>query len=339
MRRTVLDNKKITFFIVANQRGTPKKLVIPTSWIKIGVFALLVVVISLSVGVVDYFGLLVQSAENKRLKFENKNLETQFQIVEGKLNNLEKNLERIKSFSNKLKLITDVDDDEKRLKLAIGPIPKTGQSLDELNQPLAERVPAAHFSNQDSEFFNKNPSDLEVSDLVIKNSRTYASLAVRIDKAINESELREQNVIDLWELLSERQSLLNSTPSIKPVAGWYTSRFGYRTSPVTGRTQMHAGLDIAAAPGTPIYSPADGVVSYSGYDGGYGQMVTVDHGWGITTRFGHNSKNLVKVGQKVKRWEIIGLVGNTGRTTGPHLHYEVRINDIPVDPSNYILEE
>ena len=110
-------------------------------------------------------------------------------------------------------------------------------------------------------------------------------------------------------------------------------------SPFSGRPVMHSGLDIAASPGAPIHAPADGIVSFAGYDPGYGKLVSIDHGYGVVTRFGHTSAIMVEVGQKVKRRDVIASVGNTGRSTGPHLHYEVRVNNVPVDPSNYVLDE
>ena len=102
---------------------------------------------------------------------------------------------------------------------------------------------------------------------------------------------------------------------------------------------MHAGIDIAAPAGTPVYAPADGVVSYVGFETGYGKLVSIDHGYGVITRFGHNSKIFVEQGQKVHRWDVISAVGSTGRSTGAHCHYEVRIHGIAIDPTNYILSE
>ena len=102
---------------------------------------------------------------------------------------------------------------------------------------------------------------------------------------------------------------------------------------------MHNGLDIAAAPGSPIVAPADGVVSFAGYDPGYGKLVSIDHGYGVVTRFGHTSQIFVEVGQRIRRRDVIAAVGNTGRSTGPHLHYEVRVNSVPVDPYNYVLDD
>ena len=120
--------------------------------------------------------------------------------------------------------------------------------------------------------------------------------------------------------------------------GWYTSKFGMRLDPFTGSKVMHSGLDIAAAPGTPIYAPANGVVSYVGYESGYGNLVTIDHGYGVKTRYAHNSEVTVKYGQQVKRGDKIAAVGSTGRSSGYHLHYEVRVNGVAVNPKDYIIE-
>jgi murein DD-endopeptidase MepM/ murein hydrolase activator NlpD len=121
------------------------------------------------------------------------------------------------------------------------------------------------------------------------------------------------------------------------VDGWKTSSFGYRRSPFTGRRELHKGLDIAAPNGSPIIAPADGVVTYSARKGLMGNMISIKHGYGLLTRYGHLSKMLKKKGEKVERGEIIALVGSTGRSTGPHLHYEVRLNGVPVNPEKYIL--
>jgi len=116
-----------------------------------------------------------------------------------------------------------------------------------------------------------------------------------------------------------------------------TSTFGYRSSPFSGRRELHKGLDIATRSGTPIIAPADGLVVFAGREGGFGNMIIIDHGYGITTRYGHCSSLEVKLGQKVKRGDVIARVGNTGRSTGPHVHYEVAVNGVSVNPSRYIL--
>ncbi len=333
-----MNKKTITLLLVSNRSGVTKRVTLPLSWLKTaGVLSALFAVI-FSVAVVDYVGLLMESVQLKRLKAENARLESQFQLVDGKLNALEKHLERVKSSWTKLKMITNMDDADRSLKLAVGPMAAPGRTVEELNVPVEQRDPAGLAPRDDETFLQSPPLDPAKDEIAVQ-SKDYSSLSIRIDEAIRDSNLREQGILELWESLQGRQSLLLATPSMSPVRGWFTSRFGYRNSPYTGRAMMHQGLDIAASPGTPVYAPADGVISFAGYDSGYGKLVSIDHGYGVITRYGHNSKIFVKVGQQIKRGDLLTAVGNTGQSTGPHLHYEVRINNVPVDPSNYILEE
>lgn len=339
MEKKAQDKKKVTFFIVTNNSGETKKLVLPAAGLKAAILVAGILVLSITAILVDYVGLLAQTIENKRLLAENAVLAKQFSVVEGKLQGLETSLERVKTFTTKLRLITNIEGEDRSLKLAMGANPPPNQPVEEFNQPIEERGEVETLEKQDQDFVQKPILNESAGEMAMENGKDYASLSIRIDKSIKESQLREQSVLDLWESLSERQALLNSTPNIRPAKGWFTSKFGYRISPFTGRTTLHAGLDIAAAPGSPIYAPADGVVTYAGYDEGYGKMVTIDHGYGVSTRFGHNSQVYVQVGQKVSRWDVIASVGNTGRSTGPHLHYEVRVNGIPRDPALYILDD
>jgi len=142
---------------------------------------------------------------------------------------------------------------------------------------------------------------------------------------------------DLINKLEKKKNLLAATPSIKPVNGWITSRFGYRKSPFTGKRSFHSGLDISNRKGTKIIATADGKITFASRKMYYGNLVTIDHGYGKATRYAHLKKILVKRGQKVKRGDVIATLGNTGQSTGPHLHYEVRINGAPINPLKYIL--
>ncbi|MFQ5646471.1 MAG: M23 family metallopeptidase [bacterium] len=128
--------------------------------------------------------------------------------------------------------------------------------------------------------------------------------------------------------VEEKTTLLSATPSIWPVRGWMTSGFGARKSPFTGRREMHGGIDIATRFGTPVMAAAEGVVIYSGYRGGFGKEISIDHGFGYVTGYGHTSETVAKVGDKVKKGQIIAYVGSTGRSTGPHLHYEIKYNGV-----------
>lgn len=125
-------------------------------------------------------------------------------------------------------------------------------------------------------------------------------------------------------------------PTLWPVEGRVTSSFGERIDPFNGEGAFHAGVDISTTYGTPILAPADGVVEYADFMSGYGRLVAIDHGHGISTRYGHMSAFAVTDGQSVKRGQVIGYVGASGRVTSPHLHYEVRINDTPVNPYKYL---
>lgn len=137
--------------------------------------------------------------------------------------------------------------------------------------------------------------------------------------------------------VERRAALAAATPSIWPAKGWLTSRTGGRTDPITGEHDYHPGLDISADRGSPIFATADGVVSHASYSGAYGNLVVIDHSYGLESRYGHLSAYRVQPGQQVKRGDLIGLVGATGRATGPHLHYEIRVNGRVLNPLTFLL--
>ncbi len=333
-----MDRKSYTVIFSSNRRGVTKSWTMSAAWMKaLAIFGFTFSVI-VAAAVVDYVGLLMTAGQSKVLRAENDQLKRQFQVVESKLSSLESSLERVQNFTRKLKAITNVEDQDRPVNLALGPIPKPGQDLPS-EEGAMEREPTSEMLVKESPFDERLPVDEQSGELTRDVARNYASLSVRIDRAVKQTQLREQGVLQLWETLSERQSLVNATPNIKPSRGWFTSRFGYRIDPFTGKPTMHAGLDIAAPPGTPVYAPADGIISYIGYESGYGKIVSIDHGYGVVTRFAHNSRVFVEQGQKVSRRDVISAIGNTGRSSGPHVHYEVRVNGVPVDPENYVLDE
>jgi murein DD-endopeptidase MepM/ murein hydrolase activator NlpD len=132
--------------------------------------------------------------------------------------------------------------------------------------------------------------------------------------------------------VENEQALARATPTIWPLAGWLSSGYGNRRDPITGGADFHPGLDIAANKGTPVRATADGTVRSAGYNGNYGNAVFVEHGFNLATRFGHLSRFAVRAGQQVRRGEIIGYVGATGRVTGSHLHYEILHSGRPINP-------
>ncbi len=146
------------------------------------------------------------------------------------------------------------------------------------------------------------------------------------------AKVRGESLAQLRENLQERNARLAATPSIWPTDGVVTSRFGWRW----GGSDWHPGIDVAADSGTPIVATAAGVVIASGWNGGYGRQVVVDHGYGITTSYAHNSENVATVGQAVKKGQLVAYMGSSGFSTGPHVHYEVRVNGTAVNPASFL---
>ncbi len=153
------------------------------------------------------------------------------------------------------------------------------------------------------------------------------------------AESLEGNLDRIAAQLEERGRWISATPAIAPVKGILTSGFGWRRDPISGRREVHSAIDIAASPGKPVLAPADGIVTRAGaVGGGLGNGVFVSHGFGVTTRYGHLSRVAVGPGQHVRRGDVLGYVGNTGRSTGYHLHYEVLVDGQAVNPLGYILD-
>ncbi len=168
-----------------------------------------------------------------------------------------------------------------------------------------------------------------------------ASTEKMIEQLIMEIDLLQDNATEPTELAENPNptSFFSSVPNIKPVSGSITSTFGVRVHPIYNISLFHSGIDISASEGTRIETTGDGIVAFSGYDKGYGQKITINHGYGYKTIYAHLSKSLVRQGQKVKRGDIIALSGNTGVSTGPHLHYEVLKNNVKVNPTAYFFDE
>ena len=176
-----------------------------------------------------------------------------------------------------------------------------------------------------------NASDINEQELVATVKQGIAWLA-------KEADMQERSLQELSVAAEQRSSRWAATPSIWPVKGWVTSGFGPRVSPFTEKPAWHDGLDIGAAANAPVQAPAQGRVTSVGFDPKLGNVVKLDHGFGIETLYGHLAKALVKEGQRVKRGDVVGLVGSSGLATGPHLHYMVKVNGQTFDPTKYILD-
>jgi murein DD-endopeptidase MepM/ murein hydrolase activator NlpD len=158
----------------------------------------------------------------------------------------------------------------------------------------------------------------------------------RIERLRLQAEIFTPILLRKVDAVHENIARALAIPSRWPVEGFISSGFGYRSAPISGRWTFHSGIDIAARHGTKILAQNNGVVVVSEYQSGYGNFIEIDHGYGIRTRYGHASRLLKKVGDNVKKGDSIALVGSTGRSTGPHLHYEIRIDGVPVDPEQHV---
>jgi murein DD-endopeptidase MepM/ murein hydrolase activator NlpD len=252
----------------------------------------------------DYYSMKVQMPLLAQLEKENEQKKKQLIHLARRIDGIGEEMGTQKELSRKLKIMVNLETDE--------------------DEAYGLGGPAPIFSD------NQDPN--------VKDDKELARLMHRsLDSLENEIAIGEKEKTNLYEFFENQKMLLASTPSIRPANGWMSSRFGHRRSPFTGKREMHRGIDIATKMGAPIVAPADGIVSFTGRNGGYGKTVSIKHGHGLVTKYAHLKKALVKKGQYVKRGETIALVGNSGRSTGPHLHYEVHLNKMAVDPLRYII--
>ncbi len=231
---------------------------------------------------------------------------TQLLSLANKIKTLEKDLQRIRDFDSKLRVMINLDGD------------KRSQAQASMGGP-------------ESPDFTESYLPMHRQELLARKMHDF------LHQLNTEAKLEEVRQQELMRAIRSSQDMWASTPSIWPAEGWVSSDFGYRESPFTGKREFHKGLDITGPVGTPIYAPAKGKVEFAGRDGAYGLCMNMDHGSGLVTRYGHMHSIVVRQGQTVDRGELIGYIGNSGRSTGPHLHYEVRLNGVPVNPMRYVL--
>ena len=305
-----MANRFYTLLVIPENSSRQRQYHIPAWAVRAALVVLPILVLIAITLFLDYRFVANQVYENRELQSENRRLRQSVQLYQNRMDSLESSLERIENFEARLKMITNLmDRDQLSAKLEL-PVPTAATNLT----------------------FAANSPELIATPGETKDEQAFEKLSVQ-------SLTLEQNLHDLYELLSDQKSFLNALPTKKPAEGYFTSGFGVRVSPTgEGVERMHEGLDIANVVGTPIHAPANGTVIYSGKRNGYGQIVILDHGYGLETWYGHVSRLLVKQGQVIKRGQSIALIGNLGHSTGPHLHYEVRVHGIPVDPLAYILE-
>ena len=304
-----MSHKYYTVLIVPDNSPKTRKLRVPQWVLTRSAIAVSVLLLAGVAASVHYFNIVGDVTENKILRDENVQLHNDLKRIRERVSHISSTLDRVERFDQKLRSITLLSDPERHL--AIGPVGSV--DTEDKESPSAQAMLAG-----------------EAEDPL--------ALRSKLDALSAESARQEASLQELQAYFDDQKSLLASTPSVWPVHGWVTSDFGHRLDPFTAERIMHKGLDIATQHGATVIGPSDGTVIFAGMESGYGKVLVLDHGYGVKTRFAHLSAIDVKVGDRVKRGEKIAAVGNTGRSTGPHLHYEVRVNGMPENPRKFILE-
>lgn len=298
--------KKITVMFLSEGAGKVRQIKIPKGLLTLFILAAICSSGFLTWMVRDYTDVKSEVSELARLRKENRQQRVQLLAFSQKIDQINGKMEALREFDHKLKVMVNMDVDD-----------------------------------EDGQFIGMGGSSTSAFDAEHGVEKSHRNLVRMMHQSLesldHEAAIGVREKKELFKYLENQKAMLKCTPSIWPTKGWISSGFGTRVSPFTNEKEFHQGLDICTRKETPVVAPADGVISSVGSNHGYGKIVSVKHGYGLKSRYAHLHKILVKEGEYVKRGQTIALVGTTGRTTGPHLHYEVHLNEVPVNPLRYVL--
>jgi murein DD-endopeptidase MepM/ murein hydrolase activator NlpD len=296
-----MNNRLYTVIVVPHAEGQFRKFHFSERWLRtLAVVAgcLLLVGVGLAVHYARFYVQLTELRELRRVNAELRRQNLDYEVSTEHLNN---RVSSLQDFVTKLAVMAGLDTE-----IPSGAVGGVGGASDE------DSIPA-----EDSAY--------------VRVRETLNQMATDMTGLEEKSQILER-------FYEDNTLMLASTPSIWPVRGYLSSTFGVRKDPFTGQREVHEGIDIATPVGRPIVAPADGTVIFATRRGGYGNVVVLDHGFGIMTRYGHLSRYNVAAGKRVKRGDVLGYVGNSGKANGPHLHYEVWVANRAMHPLNYVLE-
>jgi murein DD-endopeptidase MepM/ murein hydrolase activator NlpD len=294
-----------TLLILPKKHSSAKKVSLSSTLIKgMSVFIMGLILI-LMYFTYDYINIRREQVELRHLKQVNAEQKKQIDGLVTKVDLFASKMEELKQFDKKIRIMANLETRRDR------------EQLLGIGGPVSEEKRVR-------------------SQMAADEKAMIDGVGRQVDRLMDEASSREQSFASLLALLKEKKSLLAATPSVWPVLGWVTSEFGRRASPFASEREFHKGLDIATKHGRAIQAPADGVVVEVAYQQDVGQMIRIDHGHGISTFYGHLSKAIVSAGATVRKGDRIGHVGNSGRSTGSHLHYAVLLNGVPVNPRKYL---
>jgi murein DD-endopeptidase MepM/ murein hydrolase activator NlpD len=323
-----LGKKHYTVLVFSQQAAKVKKFIFSPLTLKVGAAALVLLLVFSGYLFYDYVSYQKKVFDLKALRSELTFQQAEIKSFLEKITLLEEQLTRLKLVEEQvkkgLKEVQELKNEKKVKKLPPPSPPDKSSKASESSEPMQYSSPIR---------------GEEVSILEKERPKLVSRLHLDLMELSKEAFQREQTLKELKDFLHAHKSVLLSMPSLWPVLGRITSAFGEtRFSSSSGGTRPHMGIDIAAPTGTPIAATADGVVLIAGMESEYGRLVCVDHGHGYTTMYGHLKDIHVKPGDRVQAGKILGTVGTSGYTTGPHLHYEVRMYGRPVNPFSYLTQ-
>jgi murein DD-endopeptidase MepM/ murein hydrolase activator NlpD len=294
-----------TLLILPKKDSSAKKVSLSSTLVKgVSIFVMGLILFMMYISY-DYIHIRREQAELKRLKQQTVEQRKQIEGLASRVDHFNAKMDELKQFDKKIRIMAKL---------------VTGKDRDQL---LGMGGP----SSEEERLRSKLAAD---------DKQMIAGIGRNMDRLMNDAADREQSFAAILVHLQEKKSLLASTPSLWPVMGWVTSEFGKRTNPFGGEAEFHKGIDIATRVGRPIQAPADGIVAEVVYQHDMGNMIRVDHGHGISTLYAHLSKAAVRAGTAVRKGDRLGYVGNTGSSTGSHLHYTVMLNGLPINPRKYL---
>ena len=324
-----------TLIWVRDSRSRPVQFLIPKLRVRQAAIAAAVAGLIGLVLVWDYWRLRADNSELKGLRVEAFEQREQIAIFSNRLEQVDGQLARVADLERKVRIIANLPGSagvggEVLVELVPG---DDGVVALPIGVPV-DRAPQTSGAHGGQGGGSPMPAQGEESATATFFDRLDDKAIILADGA----QFRAESLDGLLGQLDDKRQRLVSMPSIWPSKGWLTSRFGPRVSPFTGRRQLHNGIDVAAADGTPIYAPARGRVTFAGRKGPLGNALVLDHGFGVKTVYGHTKKILVATGDTVERGDKIASIGSSGRSTGPHLHYVVEVKGKARNPLDYIFD-
>ncbi len=304
--------RNFSVIIVSDATSTNKEFTVSSKLVRNAVLASSVLVVFFGFIIFHYLTMTLDKQKMKRLEFEAKDKGQKIGELSSTVEVLNKRLKNMEIYKERIMVATGLTSPLALREVGSGG-PDTGGG-----SPVGGDFPASQ-SLAPNSLLPKNPMP-QTADIKSQAQKIEDSLK-SVEKVVNQQKLQ-----------------LAATPAIWPTRGYISGVFGNRVHPFTGRYEFHNAIDIATQLGNKIIAPADGVVLVAEPREYYGKMIIIDHGFGYVTRYGHLSGFNVREGQRVKRYDVIGYVGTTGRSNGPHLHYEVRYFDKPMNPNDFILD-